>query len=66
LYLRLIKLKSEIEVFRKENVAFVNDSLQFLDEIIATITGADGSGTIYNDKCHFSKFGSPSFLSREV
>ncbi len=66
LYLRLIKLKSEIEVFRTENMAFVNDSLQFLDEIIATITGADGSGTMYNDKCHFSKSGSHSFLSREV
>ena len=66
LYLRLIKLKSEIEVFRKENMAFVNDSLQFLDEIIATITGADGSGTMYNDKCHFNKSGSHSFLSREV
>ncbi len=66
LYLRLIKLKSEIEAFRKENMAFVNDSLQFLDEIIATITGADGPGIMYNDKCHFSKSGSHSFLSREV
>ena len=66
LYLRLIKLKSEIEVFRKENISFVNDSLQFLDEIIATITGANGPETTYNDKCHFSKSGSYSLLSREV
>ncbi len=66
LYLRLIKLKSEIEAFRKENMAFVNDSLQFLDEIIATITGADASETMYTDKCHFSKSRSYSFLSREV
>lgn len=66
LYLRLIKLKSEIEAFRKENMAFVNDSLQFLDEIIAIITGKDGPGTIYNDKCHFSKSESHVFLSREV
>jgi len=66
LYLRLIKLKGEIEVFRKENMVFVNDSLQFLDEIIAIITGADGSETMYNNKCHFSKSESPVFLSREV
>ncbi len=66
LYLRLIKLKSEIEAFRKENMAFVNDSLQFLDEIITTITGAEGSGTIYNDKCHFSKPGAYSLLRGEV
>jgi len=66
LYLRLIKLKSEIEVFRKANISLVNDSLQFLDEIIATITGADGSGTMYNDKCHLSKSESHVFLSREV
>ncbi len=66
LYLRLIKLKSEIEVFRKENMAFVNDSLQFLDEIIGIITGADESGIMYNDKCHFNKSGAPVLLSREV
>jgi len=66
LYLRLIKLKSEIEVFRKENMAFVNDSLQFLDDIIAIITGADGSEAMYNEKCHFSKSESHVFLSREV
>ncbi|NQT69842.1 MAG: flagellar protein FlgN [Desulfobacteraceae bacterium] len=66
LYLRLIKLKSEIEVFRKENISFVNDSLEFLDEIIAIITGTDGSGIMYNDKCHFSKSGAPVLLSREV
>jgi len=66
LYLRLIKLKSEIEAFRKENMAFVNDSLQFLDEIIGIITGADESGIMYNDKCHFNKSGAPVLLSREV
>jgi hypothetical protein len=66
LYLRLIKLKSEIEVMRKENMVFVDDSLQFLDGIIAIITGSNKSKQVYNDKCHFSKSRSHSFLSREV
>ncbi len=66
LYLRLIKLKSEIEVFRKENISFVNDSLQFLDEIIAIITGTNGSGNMYNEKCHLSKSKSHVLLSREA
>jgi len=66
LYLRLIKLKSEIEVLRKENMIFVNNSLQFLDEIMAIITGESGSGMNYNDKCHVSKSGSHLFLNREV
>ena len=66
LCLRLIKLKSEIEAMRKENMVFVDDSLQFLDDIIAIITGSDRSKPVYNDKCHFSKTGAHSFLSREV
>ena len=66
LYLRLIKLKSEIEIMRKENMVFVDDSLQFLDEIIATITGNDASKIVYNDKCHLRKSDPYFLLSREV
>ena len=66
LYLRLIKLKSEIEIFRKQNMIFIDDSLEFLDEMIAIITGNDRSQSVYNDKCHFSKSGSYLLLSREV
>ncbi len=66
LYLRLIKLKSEIEIMRKENVVFVDDSLQFLDEIIAIITGKDASKMLYNDKCHLKKPDPYMLLSREV
>jgi len=66
LYLRIIKLKSEIEVLRKENMAFVDDSLQFLDEMIVIITGNDGSRIVYNDKCHMTESGTNILLSREV
>lgn len=66
LYLRLIKLKSEIEIMRKENMVFVDDSLQFLDDIIAIITGRDRSKPVYNDRCHLRKSNPYFLLSREV
>lgn len=66
LYLRLIKLKSEIEIMRKENVNFVDDSLQFLDDMIAVITGHDRSKPVYNDRCLLKKSNPYLLLNREV
>ena len=66
LHLTLIKLKSEIEVLRKENMLFIDDSLQFLDEMISIITGETKSKIMYNAKCHVSKSGAPILLSREA
>jgi hypothetical protein len=66
LYRTLINLKSEVDVLRKENMAFIDDSLQFLDEMISIITSERESETMYNDKCHLSKSGAPMLLSREA
>ena len=66
LYLRLIKYKGEIEALRKENMIFINDSLQFLDELMSIITGEETSKIMYNDKCHFCKPGPQLYLNREV
>ena len=66
LHLTLIKLKNEIEVLRKENMLFIDDSLQFLDEMISIITGETKSKIMYNAKCHVSKSGAPILLSREA
>jgi len=66
LYLRILKLKGEIEILRRQNILYINDSLEFLDEMISIITGESDSGYIYNDRCHFNKSGSRSFLAREV
>jgi hypothetical protein len=66
LYLRILKLKGEIEILRKQNILYIDDSLKFLDEMISIITGENDSGYIYNDRCHFHKSGSRSFLAREV
>jgi hypothetical protein len=66
LYLRILKIKGEIEVLRIQNMNFIDDSLTFMDEIISIITGEAESKIIYNDKCRFSKSGPNLFLNREI
>jgi hypothetical protein len=63
--LTLVKLRFEIEVLRKENTRFVDDSLRFLDEMISIITGESGS-QMYDGRCNVSKAGGKILLSREV
>jgi len=65
-FLTLDKLKNEIELLRKTNMAFMNDSLRFLDEMISIITGGKESDMGYNLKSHLSKSGINCFVSREV
>lgn len=66
LYLRILKMKSEIEVLRIKNITFIDDSLKFMDDIISIIAGETESGIMYNDKCRLSKTGPNLFLNREV
>jgi hypothetical protein len=66
LYLRILKLKGEIEILRMQNMTVIDDSLNFMDEIITIITGEAESRMIYNDKCRFGKSGHNLFLNREV
>ena len=66
LYLRLVKLKSEIDALRKENMSFMDDSIRFLDEMISIITGEAKAKIIYNEKCHLSKPCTNILLRREA
>jgi len=65
-FLTLDKMKNEIELLRKTNMAFMNDSLRFLDEMISIITGGKEADMAYDQKSHLSKSGINCFLSREV
>jgi len=65
-YLALMKLKNEIKALRKENMIVIDDSLQFLDEMISIITGEETSKIMYNEKCHLRKSGANILLSREA
>ncbi|MEA1945999.1 MAG: flagellar export chaperone FlgN [Thermodesulfobacteriota bacterium] len=66
LYLRILKIKGEVEVLRIQNMTFIDDSLNFMDDIISIITGESESRIVYNDKCRFSKPIPNLFLNREV
>jgi hypothetical protein len=65
-YVRLINLKTEIEAIRKENMILINDSLQFLDEMVSVITGNDQNRMTYRDDGHIRKSAHQMLLSREV
>jgi len=66
LNLTVTRLKREIDVSRKENMIFVNDSLRFLDEIISIITGESNARMMYNDKCRLSQSRKAMLLSKEA
>ena len=66
LYNRLAELRSEVAALRKENMFYVNDSLQFIDEIIAIISGAAGHRDTYDRRCQLKKGPNPLLLRREV
>jgi len=66
LYLKLVKLKSEIDALRKENMVFIDDSLEFLDEMISVISGGRRAKVQYDERCQINKSGHNMILSREV
>jgi len=62
----LFRLKYEIKALREENMALINESLQFLDEMISVITGETRSKVTYNDKSYVNRPPCHMFLSREA
>ncbi len=66
LYYRLAELRNDVEALRKENMHYVNDSLEFIDEIIAIISGAAQNRNIYDRSCQLKKGANPLLLRREV
>ena len=66
LTLSVVKLRGEAQVLREENIIHIEDSLQFLDGMIAIITGETDARIMYNDKCHIKKPRTQMLLSREV
>ena len=66
LYRTILQLKGEVEVLREENMAFIDDSLQFLDEMISLLRGEANSNINYNNKCQLNKSNANVILSREV
>ncbi len=66
MYQRLVRLKGEVEAFRKENMHYVDDSLHFIDEMIAIIAGESRNRETYDRRCRLKRPGNPLLLQREV
>lgn len=64
--LHVMKLKRQIEVMRKENQAFVDDSLDFLDEMISLLAGEGGGGMMYSGRSRLQRTEAVCTMSREV
>jgi hypothetical protein len=62
----LVNLKHEIRILSKENVAYVDESLVFIDEMITIIAGESHTANGYNQKCRMKKAGKQMFLYREA
>ena len=66
LYQVLIRLNGEVQALRKENRLFIDDSLNFLDEMISIITGNTESKIMYNNKRRITESGASILLRREA
>jgi hypothetical protein len=64
--LRIQRLKKEVEILRRENRAFIDDSLDFLDEMISLLSGEGESQVVYTNKSRLRRSESLVTLSREV
>ena len=66
LYLALTKLKGEIALLRKDNMLFIDDSLEFLDDMISIITGKTESEITYNNNRRVGNSSAQILLNSEV
>jgi hypothetical protein len=64
--LRIMKLKSEVEMMRKENKAFIEESLDFLDGMISLLAGERAGAMIYSGRRRLQRTEAAVTLSREV
>jgi hypothetical protein len=65
---QLSVLKKEIAERREQNMGFMNDSLEFIDEIMAIISGSGGKNgsAVYNRRCGFNHQKPVQLLRQEV
>lgn len=66
LHSQLVKIKIEAEFLRQENVRFIRDSLQFLDELVAVIGGEAGRKVFYNQERRLTGSSAANLFCREA
>jgi flagellar biosynthesis/type III secretory pathway chaperone len=65
---QLSVLKKGIAKIKDQNMRFMNDSLEFIDEIMAIISGSGGKtgAAVYNRRCGFNHHKTVQLLRQEV
>lgn len=66
LFYSVSTIQSDIENFRTENVKYVEESLQFIDEMIAVMAGESHNSDVYDRKCRLKKVDNSLLLRGEV
>ena len=64
--LRIMELKEEVEMMRKENQCFIDESLGFLDEMIALLAGERAGAMVYSGKSRLQRTEGVCTMTREV
>ncbi len=61
-------LKKEIDALKRQNIRFINESLQFMDQMMTMISGSgkDSSPAVYNRQCGLNSRKPVRFLRQEV
>jgi hypothetical protein len=61
-------LKKEIDMMRQHNMAFMNESLQFMDQVMVLLSGGgkNHGPAVYNRQCSFNSRKPVRFLRQEV
>jgi hypothetical protein len=64
--LRIMKLKKEVEIIRRDNQAYIDESLDFLDGMISILAGAGDGQVMYNSRSRTHRTEAAVTMSREV
>jgi FlgN protein len=66
LHLRLVEIKAEIKNLRRDNKAFIEHSLEFLDEMLSILTGEAMTQSLYDRSSTIRPMESRIHLSSEA
>lgn len=64
--LRIMKLKSEVDLMRKENQTLIDESLDFLDGMISILAGEGAGRSTYSERSRLCRTETLVTMSREV
>ena len=62
----ITQLKFDVEILRRDNIQFMDESLKFIDEMVSILSGQADSGDVYTGNRRLKHSGGNRLLFREV